>query len=447
MIQRVHLTVTACVALVSLFHPLACTSCNVSAHTKAQQQCLVSDGPQPQPQQPQQQKQQHAHWIVRFKAYDSQEQLHAYLHQGLAQAGLEEGAWSWVPRRNLASAIPSDFGLLAISSALQPAVAASLLQLPLVRDLHLDRRLEGSLKWVPEGPLADAMVMGGAGSGTGQRGAGAAPTSTPAWAPARGGTEDVGLGGAGAAEGGPVQKRGMEDADEDGEPEAAEDFDVTVFKRPGRFSTPFLMEPEAGGAGEGVAAGAALHRGRDGRGGSSSSRGAEEGVGDGEEAQAEAEEEEEGGLKGGRRRLLGRTSVTTLLQADRIWELGYSGRGIKVRWGVCVYARCVGTGVGVRVRAGAGVFCLVHGGRGVCLNVCRGKGVLLGAWGRGCAFGYAQGKVRCLVHEGRVVRLSAGRGRGGLVGAWGQGWGCRCRSVNGIRGHKLTNWMGMVAPP
>ncbi|KAF5829056.1 membrane-bound transcription factor site-1 protease [Dunaliella salina] len=284
--------------------------CAKSQPQEAEQQCLAEE------------EQQLAHWIVRFKAYDSHEHLHAYLSQGLE--GLGDGAWAWVDRENLASSIPTDFALLAISSALQPALSHALLQLPLVRDMHPDRRLQGSLKWVPEGRLADAMGMGAGADGADFNDEGEVAG------------QDLSQSGAGEAEGmdaeGGVDNNEIRD-DGVAEGEDVEEFDVSVTKRPGRFSTPFLMQPEdddgegSEGGWEGVDDAGEMEEEESWRGGSSSADGEEHSDSRGH---WDGLRQQEVGSSG-QRRLLGRISVTSMLQADRIWELGYSGHGVKGR--------------------------------------------------------------------------------------------------------------------
>ena len=247
-------------------------------------------------QQQQQQKQQQqdqeeectqeaepVHWIVRLHSYENAESIKTRLHEDLP-VHLRD-TWEWVARDNRAQAIPTDFALLAIRPQHHSPVADALLQLPLVKDMHPDKRLQGSLKWTPEGPLADAINVED--------------------------SEDVGEGGAedgGFTEAGEHLDTDMEGGEDRyagyGVDDEVDEFDVSVTKRPGRFATPFMMQPED-----------------------------EEGSNDeGEDT------DEKGEMKGtgGRRTLLGRTSVTSLLQAPHIWELGYSGRGVKVDVCACV---------------------------------------------------------------------------------------------------------------
>eukprot|EP00983_Pelagomonas_calceolata_P087452 1156961-Pelagomonas_calceolata.AAC.1 len=301
-------------ALSALFIVLVSLLCARCQFQEAQQQCLAEDPPQL------------AHYIVRFKAYDTHEHLRAYLSQGLA--GLGESTWAWVDRDNLASSIPTDFALLAISSELQPVLSHALLQLPLVRDMHPDRRLQGSLKWVPEGRLADAMGMGAGGVAFDDEGEVA--------------RQDLPQSGTGEAQGLTGGGGGIGDheirADDGPGGEDVEEFDVSVSKRPGRFSTPFLMQPEEEDEGqeseegwEDVDNAGVVDEEESWRGSSSSNaEGEEHRNRKGQRGAARDGPSQKEVGSGGRRKLLGRISVTSMLQADRIWELGYSGRGVKV---------------------------------------------------------------------------------------------------------------------
>jgi hypothetical protein len=73
-----------------------------------------------------------------------------------ALAGVQQH-WSWVERANRAVQMyPSDFALLSLSAQHMGSVQQRLRVIPGFRDVHADRRIRGSTKWRPEGPLAAA---------------------------------------------------------------------------------------------------------------------------------------------------------------------------------------------------------------------------------------------------------------------------------------------------
>eukprot|EP00208_Stichococcus_sp_RCC1054_P004683 CAMPEP_0206137894 /NCGR_PEP_ID=MMETSP1473-20131121/2920_1 /ASSEMBLY_ACC=CAM_ASM_001109 /TAXON_ID=1461547 /ORGANISM="Stichococcus sp, Strain RCC1054" /LENGTH=1275 /DNA_ID=CAMNT_0053531159 /DNA_START=224 /DNA_END=4048 /DNA_ORIENTATION=+ len=157
--------------------------------------------------------------------------------------------WQWVHRRNKAAAHPTDFGLLSFVPDAAEAVKAQLLRSPVVKDMHVDRRLTRALMW--ETGSTDPLQGDAAGKGeaTDQGDAAAGPTPT-------------------------ANFHHNED----------EDF---VRRRPGRLQT----RPTEGLHGEGM-------------------------------AQLNMTE---------RRRLLGdKHSVTGAFQAERLWEKGFRGAGVKM---------------------------------------------------------------------------------------------------------------------
>ena len=113
--------------------------------------------------------------IVRFKGPHLMSQdHHAKLHSLLPN---QDRAWRWIERHNAASSHPTDFAILSVPS--RPDSDASLildesrrilsmteLLGDYIRDVHIDRRFVGKLKWIPDeansdddlGALRDAVM-------------------------------------------------------------------------------------------------------------------------------------------------------------------------------------------------------------------------------------------------------------------------------------------------
>ena len=256
-------------------------------------------------------------WIVRFKEYLDVGEAHRTL--SIAVDG-EGEAWRWIDRNNAAAAHPTDFGLVSISPVHLTAVSAKITSLPHVRDMHPDKRYTGKLNWVPEGPLREAMLglQGGMvqGGGAMRELLGSQPHSAEHSA----------------------QEAGEQESQQDDE------FDFSVSKRPGRFSTPFMMQGEDeegeefwGGSVEEIPEAANTHdRQREKREDTHDrqllrSRGWAHAAGGSEhDGAAAASGDEQQAAYRHSRRLQARAPITSMLHADKIWEQGFSGKGVKV---------------------------------------------------------------------------------------------------------------------
>lgn len=276
-------------------------------------------------------------WIVRFKKYKVAHDHHQELRHTVPGEG---AAWRWIDRANKAALHPTDFGIVSIQPATHAAVASRIQGMASVRDMHPDRRFTGHLNWVPEGPLRQAVFD---------------LRSLKAW-------------------GNSVEHEGdMQDPAGEGRP-----TDFSVQKRPGRMTTQFpiisdenlddapareaqrgrdrqLLGSEGAGAdgthteahgGDGMqgslhgkvraeAAGGARNGNGGRRAGAANTGRSAAGADSLVQGQAHVHAGRGGRplnltLDTARRRLLGRSTITSMLEADKIWKQGFSGKGVKV---------------------------------------------------------------------------------------------------------------------
>ncbi|KAG2499417.1 hypothetical protein HYH03_002364 [Edaphochlamys debaryana] len=270
-----------------------------------------------------------ARLIVRFNRYAPAAEHRASLLEALGPES--PASWSWIDRHNPAARHPTDFALLSTSPDGEEGVRRRLQSAAGVRGVHADQRYTGRLAWAPEGEL-QGLVLDLAGAGGADGAAGAA-------------AEDPG------------------DAAADGPDEAV----FAVTRRPGRMVTRFSSEDLEGdvtaeGAAEmeeelrqlwrvGAEGGAEQQDGLDPAGPRRRMMAAGLESGGGRHGPWSAESEEElhhggraggaqqgastGGLRGGgsRRQLhLAPHSgtVPVMLEADKLWKLGYTGKGVRV---------------------------------------------------------------------------------------------------------------------
>lgn len=253
---------------------------------------------------------------MRFTQYLPASEHHASLSAALPGEG---HLWFWVPRHNPAAAHPTDFGLLALATGEAKRIGLGLSHLQAVRDVHADKRLSGSLLWSPEGPLAGAFADSRAARQASSEGSsGSAASDTPA-ATARGLRSDAAA--AAAAEG--------------GKEEAA--FDFSVQRGPGRPITRFMMEDEDtddedSPLSDHSKAGNAAVDGQS-QGMDHTSGGERDLLGMGRDVQEQAPEQQWEQQREQRRRNLQRKTgtITSMLDAEVIWQQGFSGKHIKVR--------------------------------------------------------------------------------------------------------------------
>ncbi len=228
-------------------------------------------------------------WIVRFTSYLLAAEHHAVLSR---QVPGEGSRWRWVPRRNAAAAHPTDFSLVQLAEG-QDSLLQQLRRVQGVRDVHPDRQLRS---------LAASKQKHTEAAGSVHAGASAAS-----------------------------------DADADPWQDTADTADyvtlnLTVTKRPGRFSTPFMIDSYDYTHSDTDR----HHTGHDRQ-----LRGAPSG-----RHRSIAVSQEELGNRGRReppelsklssldstvrRQLLGRSTITSMLSADVIWQLGFTGAGVRV---------------------------------------------------------------------------------------------------------------------
>lgn len=68
--------------------------------------------------------------------------------------------WTWLDRKNKAQAYPSDFALLSVARPGVELLQQALQQVSGYKDMHPDRRIRGLKDWQPEGPLVAAFSDG-----------------------------------------------------------------------------------------------------------------------------------------------------------------------------------------------------------------------------------------------------------------------------------------------
>jgi hypothetical protein len=263
--------------------------------------------------------------------------------------------WAWLERPNKAALQhPSDFALLSVAPTQLQALRSALQQVSGYRDMHLDRRIRGLLNWQPEGELASAF------SNIPQQQQQQQQLRAP---PGRirmhqepesgrqGQQQQLGRSLLADAEQ-PTQQQPVEQQQQQGPPPAAgssagasqaadaadEDADSiwTVSKPPGRLTTkPTIgLDPRNPADREESLGREELRRSSRRRnllasswqrlfGGSSSSGDAGDGV--------LQQGQHQGQRKLGRSLTAGSDAVTVLLEAGKLWDQGYSGKGIRVR--------------------------------------------------------------------------------------------------------------------